>query len=402
MTFDIIVIGKGLIGSAAAKYISRTNLKVAIIGPDEPEAYIDGTVFASHYDSGRVFRQLGKNLAMTTINSQAHKEYPLLQAQSGINFQQGNGCLYINPTGEDDYLRSIVKRAKTHSVPIIKYENGQAITTDFPFLNLPIASCGMYEGHPSGHINPRLLIQAQLKVIEKNKGTIIREVVEKVTYQKENILVQTSNNTVYHGKKVIFAMGAFTNFFGLLKEQIDLTLKSETVILAQLAIEEVERLTNLPSLLYELDIPEIEGIYATQPIKYPDGNYYLKIGANLPTDLYFHKDVQEIKDWFVHGNSDSHIPILQKHLQKILPDLQIKKVLSKRCILVRTNHPLENPYIGTLQKGKSYVAIGNGWSGANSDGSGYVVARLAMDGAYPTPFCEEDFVLNRKSDKIIK
>lgn len=34
MDFDTIVIGKGLLGSAAAKYLSRWQ-KVAVIGPDE-------------------------------------------------------------------------------------------------------------------------------------------------------------------------------------------------------------------------------------------------------------------------------------------------------------------------------------------------------------------------------
>lgn len=36
MTFDIIVIGKGLVGSAVAKYLRCESVKVALIGPDEP------------------------------------------------------------------------------------------------------------------------------------------------------------------------------------------------------------------------------------------------------------------------------------------------------------------------------------------------------------------------------
>ena len=34
--FDYIVIGKGLMGSAAARYLSQSGAKVGIIGPDEP------------------------------------------------------------------------------------------------------------------------------------------------------------------------------------------------------------------------------------------------------------------------------------------------------------------------------------------------------------------------------
>ena len=35
--FEYIVIGKGLIGSAAARYLSENSSRVALIGPDEPE-----------------------------------------------------------------------------------------------------------------------------------------------------------------------------------------------------------------------------------------------------------------------------------------------------------------------------------------------------------------------------
>ena len=57
--FDYIVIGKGLIGSAAGRYLSATGTKVALIGPHEPENWpAHQGVFASHYDQGRLTRVL--------------------------------------------------------------------------------------------------------------------------------------------------------------------------------------------------------------------------------------------------------------------------------------------------------------------------------------------------------
>jgi prephenate dehydrogenase len=38
MIYESIIIGRGLIGSAAAKYISRSQKNVALIGPDEETA----------------------------------------------------------------------------------------------------------------------------------------------------------------------------------------------------------------------------------------------------------------------------------------------------------------------------------------------------------------------------
>ncbi|MGY0036318.1 hypothetical protein [Pedobacter sp. NJ-S-72] len=93
--FDIIVIGKGLVGSAAAKYLSLTNKKIAIIGPDEPLNYNKSIVFASHYDQARVQRLIGKDKVWTNLNLESVKQYRSIQEQSGINFQDTVGCLYI-------------------------------------------------------------------------------------------------------------------------------------------------------------------------------------------------------------------------------------------------------------------------------------------------------------------
>ena len=55
IVFDYAVIGAGLIGSAAAKYISETNPNTVLIGPSEPkDKGSHNGVFGSHYDEGRI------------------------------------------------------------------------------------------------------------------------------------------------------------------------------------------------------------------------------------------------------------------------------------------------------------------------------------------------------------
>lgn len=53
-TFDFVVVGKGMMGAAAARYLALSGARVALVGPDEPadRTTHDG-VFASHYDNGR-------------------------------------------------------------------------------------------------------------------------------------------------------------------------------------------------------------------------------------------------------------------------------------------------------------------------------------------------------------
>ncbi len=86
-----------------------------------------------------------------------------------------------------------------------------------------------------------------------------------------------------------------TNSLNLLEKKLFLRLKSENTIWAKVSKEEAMRLQALPSLLYEIETQEIQNIYLIQPIQYPDGEYYCKIGANMPGDIYFEKleDIQK-------------------------------------------------------------------------------------------------------------
>ncbi len=157
MIFDTLVIGKGLVGSAAAKYLSQTCEDIAVVGPDEPSNLDDAIVFASHYDSGRVQRQLGRNRPMTLLNRRSVKHYPRLQEESGICFHQPVGCLYVNPRGKDSYLAKAEERAARHGIKAEIYESARAIADAFPEFCFPKTAEGMFESAPAGHINPRLL-----------------------------------------------------------------------------------------------------------------------------------------------------------------------------------------------------------------------------------------------------
>ena len=74
--FDVLVIGKGLMGSAAARYLQGFGANTAVLGPDEPQnpQTHDG-VFASHYDQGRITRRLSKDITWATLADRSIAQY---------------------------------------------------------------------------------------------------------------------------------------------------------------------------------------------------------------------------------------------------------------------------------------------------------------------------------------
>ncbi|MEO6220966.1 MAG: FAD-binding oxidoreductase [Ginsengibacter sp.] len=390
MIFDSIVIGKGLIGCAAAKYLSGAGETVAVIGPDEPQNMQEGIVFSSHYDQARIQRIIGTDATWTLLNQQSAAQYSSLQKESKINFHTPVGCLYVNPQGSDSYLEKVGELSKHFNSPSKFFENGNSLNKAFPHFHFPGSSKGTLEDAPSGFINPRLLIKAQLEMLAKNHGTIINEIAQEVIYENELVKIITSEGNIFKSKKVLVAAGAFTNSFNLLHKKLAFKLKSETTIWAKLSKEEAMRLNKLPSLLYEIDTPEIQNIYLIQPVEYPDGHYYLKMGANIPEDNYFNT-IEEIQNWFRSGESDLNLKKLQDALLNIMPGLEVDKFESKKCIVTRTQHG--KPYLGVVDnKGLFVAAGGNGYGAMCSDALGHIAAHLLIEKKFPASYNEQDFL----------
>ncbi len=388
MIFKSIIVGRGLIGSAAAKYISRSQKNVALIGPDETTALQEGIVFASHYDRARIQRIVGKDSIETLLNLQSAKQHSELEQESGVNYHVGEGCLLVTPDDTNDYLNHYKEEAKKFDVDFQFLQNASQLKYFNSDLRFPASAKGIYEGAPSGHINPRLLIKAQSEVFKKNGGTIFNTTVTDVSFENDVIKIACIDDQIMYAKKVLLSPGSFVNFLNLLKKKLALKVKSETTIWVKVKEGEAMRLSSLPPLLYKINEPEIQDIYLIKPLKYPDGNFYLKMGANIPKDMYFNS-LQEIQGWFKNDNRENNLPVLKKALHSILPGISIEEVREKHCIVCYTAH--NKPYIGQIEKGLFVAAGGNGYAAMSSDTLGKIAATVLLEDRFPPDFSAKDF-----------
>ena len=388
MIYDCVIIGRGLIGSAAAKYMSNLKENVLLIGPCEETVLRQQIIYASHYDRARIQRIFGSDSVFTLLNQHSANQYSSIEKESNVVFHSTEGCLYVNPYGIDSYLGNIPQLSKEFSINFQSFDSGKSVNTFAPDYHFPESSRGIFEEAPSGHINPRLLIHAQLTLFEINGGKLLNDTALEVSNENNEIKITTLSGKVFYSKQVLLTPGAFVNFFNLMKRKMALILKSETTIWAKTNANEASRLSNLPSLLYKLNEPQINDIYLIRPLQYPDRNFYLKMGANFPDDLFF-KNLTEIQEWFKNGGNENNLKVMKDALKQLIPTLLAENYFVKKCIVSYTTHG--KPYIGEVDKNLFVAVGGNGYAAMSSDALGKIAATLLINDSFPEEFFQEDF-----------
>lgn len=398
-TFQTIVIGAGLMGAAATRYLSQWRDGVAVIGPAEPadEAAHTG-VFASHYDQARLTVRLTKDVTWSRIARHAMHNYRRLEDASGVPFYRPVGRLLVespqSPTREWDTACQV---AADEGIDYTIYAAGDdSWRAKFPDLDFPAGFDVLYEPDPAGYVNPRGMLQAQLTIAAQQGASVIRETVVGVQARADGVTVTTDAGTTYHADTVLVAAGAFTNFNGLLPRTIPLKLKTEDIILGQVTPADAAKLADMPVVNYQIIDADIDDIYMTPPLQFPDGNYYVKLGCNTRTELW-PQTLAEVQDWFRRGIGDPCETSMANALRAVMPVTDFQRMISRRCIVTYT--PSGLPTIDAVSD-RIFVATGGNGSGAKgSDTLGHLAAGLLHDGRWLDDIPRAPFQL--ASDPVI-
>lgn len=302
--YDVVVIGGGMIGSAAGKYLSRLpGWRVAVIGAtvDVEDCFLKKTesaeslsgvtrlpVYSSHFDEGRVQRIIGADPTWTRLNIASALAYSELENISGIKFHHPVGCLYASTYDYDTYLDNLHVNAEGFGRVAEIEDPMNSQRPQYRHFSFPAGCKACYEDAPSGYINPLKLIQAQLSECRRLDSTVINDLVTDITFEQDSYKIITFGGECIAASRVLLTPGAFANCYNLIPQKLDIIIKGETVLLARVTLEEAQRLSDLPSLLYEIETNEIEGVYLIRPLLYPDGNWYLKLGCNLKSDRCYY------------------------------------------------------------------------------------------------------------------
>ncbi|MBW8319428.1 MAG: FAD-dependent oxidoreductase [Arenimonas sp.] len=375
--FKFIIIGRGMLGSAAARHLAGRVDGVALIGPDEPkDAARHEGVFASHYDEARITRTIDTDPVWALLAKRSIARYAAIAEGSGIDFFHEAGCLMVGPRrgGADPYVADICHAAERVGA---RTQVLDAITLRqrFPYFDFGTGCEGVFEAVGAGYVNPRRLVEAQSVLARRAGATIVPATVVCTRETGDGVVVTTADGQEIRGEKVLVAAGGFSIAENLLPKPVDLSVYARTVAFFEIPDAELAHYAGMPSLIHQPDDPH-RHIYLLPPVRYPDGKTYLKIGGD-PDDLRLETE-PAIRAWFRSGGRAGIRDHLSRIIDGLVPDLAGAPLSMAACVTSFT--PNNYPAIGFASDRIAVLTGGCGAAAKSSDEIGRLGAELLIGG----------------------
>ncbi len=405
--FDVAVVGAGMFGSAAAKYLSKDASRVALIGPDEPinkhEASSQKS-FGSYYDQARITRRLGWDEVWSVTDSRSLNRFRDIEADSNIPFFYEQGSLVLMAKTIASRTELMLRQCHEANIPVHRM-NSEDIKDRWPYLKPPQLSGGvegLFEEQMAGYLNPRRLVAAQQCLFERAGGSILRGNVHHVVKNKQSNLWQLTvsqqgqSHDIY-AKHILIAAGAFVNHNGILPDghQLDLHAFTEPNLLFEVDEKDRHTFQKMPTTI-TVDPDDVGNknvsIYLLPPIQYPDGKWYIRIGPGMQPIVSQLDSHESMRSWYIQQQiTQEQRTFLADMLQMLMPDFKAKSIKEACCIVEKT--PSHHPYIGQINDDCSLNVVvgGNGHGARGSDEIGRLAASVVLEKKWDFPIPQNHF-----------
>ncbi len=210
MNFEVIVIGLGAMGSAAAYQLAKKGVKVCGIDQFSPPHK-----FGSTHGDTRVTRQaIGEGAEYVPLALRSYEIFREIEAETNADLLTITGGLIISSAsgkaalhGNYRFMEETVSAAKMFG---IKHRtlNADDIRKEFPQFNLDGNEVGYFEDE-MGILRPESCVTAQIELAEKYGAEIHRhEKVLEVKHHSNSVEIITDKNR-YLAEKIIISTGAW-------------------------------------------------------------------------------------------------------------------------------------------------------------------------------------------------
>ncbi|MEM8751343.1 MAG: FAD-dependent oxidoreductase [Pseudomonadota bacterium] len=366
----VAVLGRGLIGAAAARHLAKAGHEVLLIGPAEPaDKRTHRGVFASHYDEGRITRRADASPFWAEASAASIARYGEIEAEGGIAFFTEVGGMMAGPDASP-WMAKV--RATVEALALTHQALDRAALADrFPQFDFPEDYAAIYEPEGAGHVSPRRLVAAQTEAARRLGAEAIEVEALGIDETGSGVRIATAAGS-FDADRALVAAGAMSDH--LLARPPRNRVYARTVALFEVDEAEGRRLAPTPSL-----VPEwagSSGPYLLPPIRYPDGRLRLKIGGD-PVDRPLGSPA-EIGDWFRSGGDPAVRDHLEAVFREIMPGVAIRATSMDACVTTYSDDGL--PEIRAVAERIAVATAGNGAGAKCSDELGRRGAAAALAG----------------------
>lgn len=369
----IAVVGRGLIGSAAARHLARGGHEVVLVGPDEPPRMADHRgVFGSHYDEGRITRSLDPDPVWSRVSRASIARYGEIETESGIAFYTERGVVMAGPEGSTAMARIGAVAARDRIA--CDRLGGAGLARRFVEFRFPGGTMGWHEPRHAGYISPRRLVAAQTRAAKRKGATVIRKRVLALDEGRDGVTIRHEEGHV-KADRVLVAAGAYTG--ALVGGAVPLTVMARTVAFFEVSEAEAARLVALPPLIYLH--ADGDGPYLLPPIRYRDGRWCLKMGGDVVDRPL--ASPAEMGDWSRSGGNPEVARALGLQMRALMPGLQIEATHHAACVTTFT--PEDRARIAMLSDQVGVATAGCGRGAKCSDELGRLGAEMILGQGLP-------------------
>ena len=390
MDFKYIVIGRGVMGSAAALHLASSSSGVALLGPSEAMAESDSVVpKGSHHDVGRITRTLDPVFFWGSLARRSIERYREHERLSGIRFFNECGFLWM----DDDPVRvtEMTRLAADDAIGVERLYNTN-VKERFSYLSADGVVTALYQSCKSGSINPRAYVQAMAARAQNAGAQQIYDFVIGINHTPQGVTLRTAGNRSLGAEKILLATGAYGAVDHLIGRRLPLQACKTGVVLVEVSRQAVKsQFANMPCIISRPP-PDRPNTYLLPPLQYPDGHYYLKIGVAEQGPRA--ESADELNQWFRDGNDNDIATVLLSELSTIIPDINLSNWKYMPCATCHTPDAL--PIIDVIGDGRIGLLLGgNGFAAKSGDALGELGAALLLRSAWPGPVSRSDLSLAR-------
>ena len=202
-SYDVIVLGAGAMGSAAAYYLSLMKLKVLLI-----EQFETDHQRGSSYGYSRIIRYAYPEADYVRLMQVAYPLWHELEAAAGETLYTRTGGLDFGPATSADLQRTIQTLADRG----IRHEvlDPQEVKHRFPQFNIPAEMVTLYQ-EDSGILAASQCVRAHIRLAMQHGAIVMDNTpVHSIDVQADVVRVTTAQDT-FEAASLVIAAGAWTN-----------------------------------------------------------------------------------------------------------------------------------------------------------------------------------------------